>query len=101
MSTSRAWSPTLLLRVPIAATATILAGSVTTGPGHETVFKQIAKSVLGLDPGDISYVWGDTDKVPFGHGSGGSRSSSLGGSAIHLAATRIADKAKRIAAHML
>jgi len=89
------------IRFDRSGTATIFAGSVTSGQGHETVFKQVAASVLGLEPGDISYIWGDTDKVPFGHGSGGSRSSSLGGSAVHLAATRIADKAKRIAAHML
>jgi carbon-monoxide dehydrogenase large subunit len=89
------------IRFDRSGTATIFAGSVTAGQGHETVFKQVASSVLGLEPGDMSYISGDTDKVPFGHGSGGSRSSSLGGSAVHIAATRIADKAKIIAAHMM
>ncbi len=82
-------------------TATILAGSVTTGQGHETVFKQIVCDRLGLSFGDVHYVWGDTDKVPFGHGSGGSRSSALGSSAVLLATEKVVAKARRIAAHIL
>ncbi len=50
---------------------------------------------------DVQFVTGDTDKVPFGHGSGGSRSSSMGGSAVHVAAQRVVEKATRIAAHLL
>jgi carbon-monoxide dehydrogenase large subunit len=77
------------------------AGSVTQGQGHETVFKQIVCDRLGLKPEQVHYIWGDTDMVPFGHGTGGSRSSALGGSAVHVATGRVIDKAKRIAAHML
>ncbi len=82
-------------------TATILAGSVTTGQGHETVFKQIVCDRLGLRFDEVHYVWGDTDKVPFGHGSGGSRSSALGSSAVLLATNKVVDKATRIAAHLM
>lgn len=82
-------------------TATILAGSVTTGQGHETVFKQIVCETLGLNFDEVHYVWGDTDKVPFGHGSGGSRSSALGSSAVLLATSKIVEKGKKIAAHLL
>jgi carbon-monoxide dehydrogenase large subunit len=89
------------LRFDRSGTATILAGSVTTGQGHETVFKQIVADRLGLKPEEIGYVMGDTDKVPFGHGSGGSRTSSLGGSAVHMATERVVEKAKRLAAHLL
>jgi aerobic carbon-monoxide dehydrogenase large subunit len=89
------------LRFDRSGSATILAGSVTTGQGHETVFKQIVADRLGLKPEEIGYVMGDTDKVPFGHGSGGSRTSSLGGSAVHMATERVVEKAKRLAAHLL
>jgi aerobic carbon-monoxide dehydrogenase large subunit len=89
------------LRFDRSGTATILAGSVTTGQGHETVFKQIVADRLGLKPDEIHYVMGDTDKVAFGHGSGGSRTSSMGGSAVHMATERVVEKAKRLAAHLL
>jgi carbon-monoxide dehydrogenase large subunit len=89
------------IRFDRSGTATIFAGSVTTGQGHETVFKQIACDMFGLPIDDVQFVTGDTDKVPFGHGSGGSRSSSMGGSAVYTAATRIVEKATKIAAHLL
>jgi carbon-monoxide dehydrogenase large subunit len=89
------------LRFDRSGTATLFAGSVTTGQGHETVFKQVVADRLGLKPDDILYVMGDTDKVPFGHGSGGSRTSSMGGSAVYTATERVVAKAKRIAAHLL
>ena len=89
------------IRFDRSGTATIFAGSVTTGQGHETVFKQIACDAFGVAMDDVMYVTGDTDKVPFGHGSGGSRSSSMGGSAVHLATQRIVEKATKIAAHLL
>lgn len=89
------------IRFDRSGTVTIFAGSVTTGQGHETVFKQIVCDTLGLAMEDVNFVWGDTDKVPFGHGSGGSRSSSMGGSAVFTATQRIIEKATKIAAHML
>ena len=49
----------------------------------------------------ITLVEGDTDMVPFGNGTWGSRSLTVGGSAMMLAANRVADRARKIAAHML
>ncbi len=89
------------IRFDRGGTATIFAGSVTTGQGHETVFKQIACDAFGLPMADVQFVTGDTDKVPFGHGSGGSRSSAMGGSAVFTAAQRVVEKATKIAAHLL
>lgn len=89
------------LRFDRSGTATLFAGSVTTGQGHETVFKQIVCERLGLKFSDVHYVWGDTDKVAFGHGSGGSRSSALGSSAVLLATEKVLAKATKIAAHAL
>ncbi|MEK9662124.1 MAG: molybdopterin cofactor-binding domain-containing protein, partial [Alphaproteobacteria bacterium] len=89
------------LRFDRGGTATLFAGSVTTGQGHETAFKQIVCERLGLKFSDVHYVWGDTDKVAFGHGSGGSRSSALGSSAVLLATEKVLAKATKIAARAL
>ena len=89
------------LRFDRSGTASILAGSVTQGQGHETVFKQLVCDRLGLEMDDVNYVWGDTDKVPFGHGTGGSRSATHGGSALNMAVDKVLAKATKIAAHLL
>jgi aerobic carbon-monoxide dehydrogenase large subunit len=80
---------------------TLFSGSNSQGQGHETVFKQLVCDRLGIDPKEAYYVQGDTDEVFFGEGTGGSRSSSLAGSAFHLATEKIVTKARAIAAHML
>jgi len=89
------------IRFDKTGTVTLLAGSVTQGQGHETIFKQIACDRLGLAPDDVHYVQGDTDQVFLGEGTGGSRSATIGGSAVHIAADRIVVKAAQIAAHLL
>jgi carbon-monoxide dehydrogenase large subunit len=80
---------------------TLLSGSIDQGQGHETIYKQILCDRLGLKPEDVRYVSGDTDKVAFGHGTGGSRSATLGGAAVMLATEKIVEKAKKIAAHLM
>jgi aerobic carbon-monoxide dehydrogenase large subunit len=89
------------IRFDKSGAATLLAGSVTHGQGHETIFKQIMCDRLGLDPDQVHYVQGDTDQVFVGEGTGGSRSATIGGSAVDSAAERIIAKAKTIAAHLL
>jgi carbon-monoxide dehydrogenase large subunit len=89
------------IRFDRSGTATILSGSITQGQGHETVLKQIVADRIGMHPDDIDYIQGDTDKVFFGEGTGGSRSATMSGSACHLAADKIIDKAKKIAAYNL
>ncbi|MCZ6636568.1 MAG: xanthine dehydrogenase family protein molybdopterin-binding subunit, partial [Alphaproteobacteria bacterium] len=79
------------LRFDRSGTATLLAGSVTGGQGHETVFKQIICDRLGLEFDDVHYIWGDTDKVPFGHGTGGSRSATHGGNAVAMAVDKVSE----------
>jgi carbon-monoxide dehydrogenase large subunit len=88
------------IRFDRGGTVTLLSGSVTQGQGHETVFKQLVCDKLGMHPDDVRYVQGDTDKVFFGTGTGGSRTAAICGSAFNQAADRILDKAKTIAAHM-
>ena len=89
------------IRFDRSGTVTLLTGSVTQGQGHETVFKQIMCDRLGLDPADIQYLQGDTDQVFFGEGTGGSRSATLGGSAVDAATGKVIEKARAIAAFAL
>src|SRR5919198_492204 len=89
------------IRFDKSGAATLLAGSVTHGQGHETIFKQIMCDRLGLDPDEVHYIQGDTDQVFVGEGTGGSRSATIGGSAVAAATERIITKGKTIAAHLL
>jgi aerobic carbon-monoxide dehydrogenase large subunit len=81
--------------------ATLLMGSKNQGQGHETTFKQVLNEKLGLDPATVQYIDGDTDRVAFGIGTNGSRSTVIGGSALWMAADKVIAKGKRIAAHLL
>jgi carbon-monoxide dehydrogenase large subunit len=81
--------------------ASVLMGTKNQGQGHETTFKQVLHERLGLDPESVRYVDGDTDRVAFGTGTFGSRSTVVGGSALWVAADKVISKGKRIAAHLL
>ena len=89
------------VRFDRSGTATVLSGATNHGQGHETVFKQLVCDRLGLDFDDVHYGQGDTDIVPFGQGTGGSRSATIGGSALLMASDKIIDKASRIASHLM
>jgi aerobic carbon-monoxide dehydrogenase large subunit len=81
--------------------ATIFMGSKNQGQGHETTFKQILYERLGLDLKDVRYIDGDTDRVAFGMGTMGSRSTVIGGTALWMAADKVIAKGKKIAAKLL
>ena len=70
------------IRFDRSGAVTLFSGCVTQGQGHETIYKQIVCDRLGLDPGQVHYIQGDTDQVFFGEGTGGSRSATIGGSAL-------------------
>lgn len=76
-------------------------GTMTQGQGHATTYSQIIATELGLPAGDIVVEEGDTDKSPYGAGTWGSRSTPVSGAATAVAARKIKDKAKKIAAHLL
>ena len=76
-------------------------GTHSHGQGHETTFAQIIATRLGVPLTKIEIVEGDTDRVPFGTGTFGSRSIAVGGSALDRAAVKIIAKGKAIAAHLL
>ena len=79
----------------------VYSGGTSLGQGIETVLAQIAADALGIDPEAVSVVNGDTDRQPFGGGSWASRSTVVAGSAVHMAALAVRDRATEVAARML
>ena len=71
------------------------------GQGHETTFAQIVAHELGIPPEDITVQEGDTDNTPYGLGTYASRSTPVAGAATSVAARKVRDKAKKLAAHLL
>ncbi len=81
--------------------ATILTGTSPHGQGHETVWAMLAGEELGIPIEKITVRWGDTDLVPEGGGTGGSRSLQQGGAAVRQAARELVDVARERAADEL
>ena len=73
-------------------TVEIAVGTLDHGQGHRTSFAQVAADRLGVDPALVRIVQGDTDLVPFGEGTSGSRSLAEGGSAVAQAAEALAGR---------
>jgi carbon-monoxide dehydrogenase large subunit len=71
------------------------------GQGHETSLAQIAAHELGIDPGQISVRYGDTAVGPYGFGTFASRSIVFAGGAVARASRMLAEKIRRIGAHLL
>jgi carbon-monoxide dehydrogenase large subunit len=90
-----------IVRVHSDGKVTVLTGSHSHGQGHDITFAQIAADRLKLDIDDICLVEGDTDRIPFGNGTWGARSTSVAGTAIYRASDRIIAKARLIAAEAL
>ncbi|MEY3670216.1 MAG: hypothetical protein RL258_1612, partial [Pseudomonadota bacterium] len=89
------------VRVHPTGSVTVFTGSHSHGQGHETTFAQVVAARLGIPVENVDIVHGDTGRVPFGMGTYGSRSISVGGAAIMRALDKIESKAKKIAAHLL
>ena len=79
----------------------VFSGGASVGQGIETVLAQIAADALGVDPHAVRVVAGDTAAQPFGAGSWASRSTVVGGSAVHQAATAVRERAMQLAARIL
>ena len=80
---------------------TVLVGTFSNGQGLETTFRQLVSDQLGVAFDSIAFVQGDTDRIEFGGGHGGSRSTEMGGSALRYAANRVIEKGRLVAAHAL
>ncbi|MEM1362522.1 MAG: xanthine dehydrogenase family protein molybdopterin-binding subunit [Pseudomonadota bacterium] len=79
----------------------VFTGSHSHGQGHETTFAQIVADQIGIDETLIEVAHGDTDKIPFGMGTYGSRSGAVGGAAILQATKKVIAKATRLAAYLM
>jgi aerobic carbon-monoxide dehydrogenase large subunit len=84
-----------------AGRAEVVVGTYSQGQGHETVYAQILSDALGLDFDAVRIVQGDTERVRFGGGTGGSRSSQMGGIAVLRAGHAVAQQGLAIAAELL
>ncbi|MFM2041700.1 MAG: hypothetical protein RLY86_276 [Pseudomonadota bacterium] len=82
-------------------TATLLIGTQTNGQGHETAYKQVLADRLGLDPSLVTVVQGDSDRVTYGNGTGGSRSVPVGGAAVAAGAAALVAELRPAAAALL
>jgi aerobic carbon-monoxide dehydrogenase large subunit len=80
---------------------TVVTGTSPHGQGHVTTWAQITADALGVDPDDVEVIHGDTEFSPTGLDTYGSRSISVGGTALYNAAEKIRAKARTIAAHEL
>ena len=89
------------VRFQPSGSALLLMGTKNHGQGHETMYKQILHEKLGTAAHEIRFIDGDTDRVAFGMGSNGSRSMVTGGTALAMAAEKLIEKGKKLAAHML
>jgi carbon-monoxide dehydrogenase large subunit len=85
------------------ATGSVLVytGSHSHGQSHETTFAQVVSDKLGIPIEQIEVIHGDTEKVPMGMGTYGSRSLAVGGSALTKAADKLIAKGRKIAAHLM
>ena len=82
-------------------TATILTGTSPHGQGHSTAWAMIASEELGIPIENITVKWGDTDLIPVGGGTGGSRSLQQGGAAVQQASRELIELARERAASAL
>jgi aerobic carbon-monoxide dehydrogenase large subunit len=89
------------LRVHPTGKAILKLGVKSQGQGHETTFAQIVAHELGIPPEDVIVQEGDTDNTPYGLGTYASRSTPTAGAATSVAARKVRDKAKKLAAHLL
>ena len=89
------------IRVHPTGKVTMYVGAHSHGQGHETTFAQIVADSFGIGMDDVNVLHGDTENVPFGMGTYGSRSLAVCGSAIMKSVDKVKEKGARIAAHKL
>jgi carbon-monoxide dehydrogenase large subunit len=92
---------TAVVRVHPTGKVTVFCGGHSHGQGHATAFAQIVADRLHCSVDDVEVVEGDTDRIPYGHGTYGSRSLSVIGVAIALATDKVIVKGAKIAAHLI
>jgi carbon-monoxide dehydrogenase large subunit len=89
------------VRINAEGEALVHVGTFSHGQGHETAFAQVLHARLGIPFEKVKLIQGDSDLTPAGGGTGGSRSSQMGGVAVSRASEMVLAKAKRLAAFLL
>lgn len=89
------------VRVHPTGKVSVFTGTSPHGQGEETTFAQIVSQKFGIPQEDIEVIHSDTNRISMGWGTYGSRTTPVGGAAIAIAADRVLEKAKKIAAHAL
>ncbi len=92
---------TVTIHVAADGSLQLLCGTHSHGQGHATSYAQVLAGKIGVPLSMIEVVEGDTGRVPMGAGTFGSRSMVIAGSAISVAANKVIQKARRMAAHLL
>ena len=82
-------------------TVTIISGTMDFGMGHATTYAQMLSDMLGIPFDRIRLVEGDSDRMAFGGGSGGSRSVMFAGTALAESSKIVIERGKQIASHVL
>ena len=95
------WGENAWLELRPDGRVTALLGSMSNGQGHETAYAQLIADQLGVDFDDIDVVQGDTDRIPSGHGTGGSASIPISSVALREASADLIAKALPLAADAL
>lgn len=90
-----------VIRVHPTGKVNVFIGEKPHGQGEETTFAQIVADEFGIPIDDVQVVYGDTAITPMGWGTYGSRTTPVGGAACVLAARKVVEKARAIAAHLL
>jgi carbon-monoxide dehydrogenase large subunit len=98
--TAGGWETASVRLLPTGRVEAIV-GTSPHGQGHVTVFSQIVADTMGVAFDDVDVLHGDTDIAAWGLDTYGSRSAVLGGTAVSRAASKVVDKARAIAAHLL
>jgi carbon-monoxide dehydrogenase large subunit len=89
------------VRIEPTGKVSVLTGASPHGQGQETSFAQLVAEELGISPDDVLVTHGDTQVVPYGIGTFGSRATAVGGAAIYQAVQKLKDKMKQMAGHLL
>ncbi|MGB8550628.1 MAG: xanthine dehydrogenase family protein molybdopterin-binding subunit [Xanthobacteraceae bacterium] len=90
-----------VVRLERGGNAKVVIGSQSTGQGHQTAYAQLIAEHLDLPPERVTVVQGDTDSIVSGFGTGGSSSIPAGGASVSVAAKKLADNLKKLAAEAL
>ena len=101
LETAAPFNERMEIRFDPGGDVTVIAGTHSHGQGHATVYAQMVSDFLGVPFDSVRLIQGDTEKSAIGRGTVGSRSMTVGGSALKIAADVVIEKGKPIAGHLL